>query len=189
MNKKLKTLIAVVMTLVMTTGVAITSFASTPKYKPLSEYGYTGVPDINVTIPDEYSDGIDKAIKDSIAENGSIDVSDSCSDYESIIKKPDVELVKNEFNSNGERHIKIRWNNICGADEYKIYISDNDKFDNATIKKRLPKMGTYWNFVLKDNVDYYIVVVPVFIVGKYNDKYVTIHGMFSNTITAEQLDK
>ena len=189
MNKKLKTLIAVVMTLVMTTGVAITSFASTPKYKPLSEYGYTGVPDINVTIPDEYSDGINKAIKDSIAENGNINISDICSDYKGMIKKPDVELVKNEFNSNGERHIKIKWNSISGADEYRIYISDNDKFNNATMKKKLPKMGTYWNFVLKDNVDYYIVVVPMFIVGKYNDEYIAIHGMFSDTITAEQLDK
>ena len=189
MNKKLKTLIVVVMTLVITTCVAIMSFASTPKYKPLSEYGYTGVPDINVTIPDEYSDGIDKAIKDSIAENGSIDISGSCSDYENIIKKPDVELVKNEFNSNGERHINIRWDSISGADEYRIYISDNDKFDNATMKKKLPKVGTYWNFVLKDNVDYYIVVVPVFIAGKYNDEYIAIYGMFSDTITAEQLNK
>ena len=184
MKKKVKVFVALLMVMTLTLGITITVFAVTPQYKPLSEYGYTGVPDIDVKIPEEYQAGIDKAVKESIRQGI---ISDKDCDYQSLMIKPELVLTKNEFNSNGERHIKINWKHISGADEYRIYIADNPYFKDSTMKKKLPKMGTYWNFVLKDNVDYYIRIVPVFIMGKYNDKYITMYGRFSDTVLAGQL--
>lgn len=192
MKKKVKVFVALLMVMTFTLGIATTAFAVTPKYKPLSEYGYTGVPDVEVKIPEEYQAGIDKAVDEAVDEavKSLLDkknVSDKYCDYQSLMIKPELVLTKNEFNSNGERHIKINWKHISGADEYRIYIADNPYFKDATMKKKLPKMGTYWNFVLKDNVDYYIRIVPVFIMGKYNDKYITMYGRFSDTVLAGQL--
>lgn len=196
MKKKVKVFVALLMVMTLTLGITTTAFAVTPQYKPLSEYGYTGVPDIDVKIPEEYQAGIDKAIDEAVDEAvkefiGQENISDKDCDYQSLMIKPELVLTKNEFNSNGERHIKISWKHISGADEYRIYIADNPYFKDATLKKKLPKMGTYWNFVLKDNVDYYIHIVPVFITGKYNykynDKYIIMYGRFSDTILAGQL--
>lgn len=188
MKKKVKVFVALLMVMTLTLGITSTAFACTPQYKPLSEYGYTGVPNVEVKIPEEYQAGIDKAVDEAVKEFlGQENVSDKYGDYQSLMIKPELVLTKNEFNSNGERHIKINWKHISGADEYRIYIADNPYFKDATMKKKLPKMGTYWNFVLKDNVDYYIHIVPVFIMGKYNDKYITMYGRFSDTVLAGQL--
>ena len=64
MKKKVKVFVALLMVMTLTLGVTTTAFAVTPKYKPLSEYGYTGVPDIDVKIPEEYQAGIDKAAEE-----------------------------------------------------------------------------------------------------------------------------
>lgn len=196
MKKKVKVFVALLMVMVLILGITITVFAVTPQYKPLSEYGYTGVPDIDVKIPEEYQVGIDKAVDEAVKESiRQENISDKDCDYQSLMVKPELVLTKNEFNSNGERHIKISWKHISGADEYRIYIADNPYFKNYTMEKKLPKTGTYWNFVLKDNSDYYIHIVPVFITGKHNDnhndkhndKYTIMYGRFSDTILARQL--
>ena len=57
MNKKVKVFVALLMVMTLTLGITTTAFSVTPKYKPLSEYGYTGVPDIDVKIPEEYQAG------------------------------------------------------------------------------------------------------------------------------------
>lgn len=64
-------------------------------------------------------------------------------------------LVKNEYNSNGERHIKVSWEGKSGT--YQIQLDDDEDFGSPIIKKTKNK---YWNFVLKENVDatYYIRV-------------------------------
>lgn len=68
---------------------------------------------------------------------------------------PILTLVNNEYNSNGERHIKVSWEGKSGT--YQIQLDDDEDFGSPTIKKTKNK---YWNFVLKENVDatYYIRV-------------------------------
>lgn len=72
-----------------------------------------------------------------------------------------LQLESNEHNSNGERHIKVTWSGISGS--AIVQLSDNEQFLNAIEKKRTSKQGTYYNFVLKENVDatYYIRVRSV----------------------------
>lgn len=68
---------------------------------------------------------------------------------------PVLTLEKNEYNSNGERHIKVSWTGKSGTSQ--IQIDDDMNFGSPTIKNTKNK---YWNFVLKDNVDatYYVRV-------------------------------
>lgn len=64
-------------------------------------------------------------------------------------------LEKNEYNSNGERHIKAAWTGKSGT--YQIQLDDDKDFKSPISKKTKNK---FWNFVLKENVDatYYIRV-------------------------------
>lgn len=72
--------------------------------------------------------------------------------------KPVLSLEANQYNSNGERHIKVTWEGPKGS--YELQIADNDDFKNAIIKKRSVNQGAFYNFVLDENVDatYYIRV-------------------------------
>lgn len=58
--KKLSTLLTVLTTILGTT---VTTYAATPLYKPLSEYGYTGVPDID---KDDLSEDTNKMIENAV---------------------------------------------------------------------------------------------------------------------------
>lgn len=71
---------------------------------------------------------------------------------------PVLTLEANEYNSNGERHIKVTWEGKSGT--YQIQLADNENFDNPTVKTRSRKQGMYWNFVISENVEatYYIRV-------------------------------
>jgi hypothetical protein len=68
---------------------------------------------------------------------------------------PVLSLEKNEYNSNGERHIKVAWTGKSGT--YQIQLDDDINFGNPLNKRTTNK---YWNFVLDENVDstYYIRV-------------------------------
>lgn len=87
-----------------------------------------------------------------------------------------LELESNEHNSNGERHIKVTWSGISGS--AIVQLADNEQFENAIEKKRTRKQGTYYNFVLKENVDatYYIRVRSV-------------NGEWSNVVVASLKNK
>lgn len=71
---------------------------------------------------------------------------------------PILTLETNQYNSNGERHIKVTWTGDSGT--YQIQIDDDSDFESPTTKKRPSKQGMYWNFVLNENVDatYYVRV-------------------------------
>ena len=71
---------------------------------------------------------------------------------------PVLTLEANEYNSNGERHIKVTWEGKSGT--YQIQLDDDENFTDPIEKKRSSKQGAYWNFVLDENVDatYYIRV-------------------------------
>ena len=71
---------------------------------------------------------------------------------------PVLTLEANEYNSNGERHIKVTWEGKSGT--YQIQLDDDENFTYPIEIKRSSKQGTYWNFVLDENVNatYYIRV-------------------------------
>ena len=73
-------------------------------------------------------------------------------------KMPSLTLEANEYNSNGERHIKVSWEGTSGT--YQIQLDDSADFESPIGKKRTSKQGRYYNFVLNENVDatYYIRV-------------------------------
>lgn len=100
------------------------------------------------------------------------------------MEETEVELVKNGYNSNGERHIKVDWEDVSGADQYQLQISTDPRSRDCATVKRLPRQGTYYNFVLGEDVDatYYVRVRPVFIVGSYDGRYVTVEGRWSDTV-------
>lgn len=103
-----------------------------------------------------------------------------------FMSKPQVELQVNRILAGGNRHIKIDWDDVSGADQYVLQIADNKYFANATTAKRLPRQGTYYNFPELDDsyADYYIRVRPVFVLGTYNDRYITMMGRWSNIVFA-----
>lgn len=78
---------------------------------------------------------------------------------------PVLTLDKNQYNENGERHIKITWEGASKA--YIIELDDNKYFSSPITKNRevyhIRKNGKFYNFVLSENVDatYYIRVRTV----------------------------
>lgn len=44
-------------------------FAITPPYKPLSEYGYNGVPEIKVELSDDIKAGVDVAVQEQLEKD------------------------------------------------------------------------------------------------------------------------
>lgn len=66
--KKAKKIIVMSLATTMLLGSTLTAHAATPQYKPLSEYGYTGVPKITVKLPDSYQTGISNAVEDAVKD-------------------------------------------------------------------------------------------------------------------------
>lgn len=64
----MKRFMALVLSAVIFTGTCTTSNAATPLYKPLSEYGYTGVPEIHVELSDEVNKSIEKVAEKAVEE-------------------------------------------------------------------------------------------------------------------------
>lgn len=87
-----------------------------------------------------------------------------------------LELESNEYNSSGERHIKVTWSGGNGTTI--IQLSDNEQFENAIEKKRTRKQGTYYNFVLKENVD-----------ATYYIRARSVNGEWSNVVVAGMENK
>lgn len=71
---------------------------------------------------------------------------------------PVLTLEKNQYNSNGERHIKVEWDGVTGT--YQLQIDDDVNFESPISKTRTSRQGQYYNFVLSENVDatYYVRV-------------------------------
>lgn len=94
-------------------------------------------------------------------------------------------LEANSITDVGNRHIKVTWDLVPGANNYQLEIADNESFDNAVDK--LSKNRTYWNFAevpgdVKDT--YYVRVRPRFMNDDPDgEKYV--YGNWSNVVVAE----
>lgn len=94
-------------------------------------------------------------------------------------------LEANGITDVGNRHIKVTWEKVDGANNYQMEIANNENFENATSK--LSKNRTYWNFaeVPGDTKGtYFIRVRPRFMnESGTGDKYV--YGKWSNVVIAE----
>ena len=77
-------------------------------------------------------------------------------------------LEKNQYNSNGERHIKVAWTTkgMC-----ELQLDDNANFESPIVKKTSRK---YYNFVLSENVD-----------ATYYVRVKALNGDWSNVVTAD----
>lgn len=112
---------------------------------------------------------------------------------EDELKTTVLYLEENRITDVGNRHIKVTWDEVYGADAYKLEIADNEWFEDATSKKVLPKrQGTYYNFAevpydVKDT--YYIRIKPCFVYGESDDGYDYVYGQWSNVIVAEYEEK
>lgn len=96
-----------------------------------------------------------------------------------------ITLEANSITDVGNRHIKVTWEKVDGANNYQMEIANNENFENATSK--LSKNRTYWNFaeVPGDTKGtYFIRVRPRFMnESGTGEKYV--YGQWSNVVIAE----
>lgn len=65
MRKILVTVIALIIAICSTAP----CFAITPPYKPLSEYGYNGVLEIKIELPDDMKAGVDAAVQEQLEKD------------------------------------------------------------------------------------------------------------------------
>lgn len=85
---------------------------------------------------------------------------------------PVLTLEKNEYNSNGERYIKLSWEGTSGT--YQLQLDDDENFKSPITKKRTSGQGKYYNFVLSENDD-----------ATYYARVRLANGNWSNIIVAE----
>ena len=96
---------------------------------------------------------------------------------ESETKSTTLTLETNKITDVGNRHIKVKWAEVSGANGYELQIANNENFENALNKTTKKKTQLYWNFAEVPNGEkdtYYIRVKPR-----------STNGEWSNVIVAE----
>ncbi|MDY2813988.1 MAG: hypothetical protein SOU03_08590 [Dorea sp.] len=133
--KKFTKLFAITMALTMM--ISANAFACSPLYKPLSEYGYTGVPDVEVELSDEAKVSIGNAVQDYISKM--------------VLDMPEVKSAeywhKNYFVR--KSNLIVTWAPVEDATSYKVEIT---KPDGA--KKEYETINTY--LILSEGADEFI---------------------------------
>lgn len=107
MKKFLTLLVAAVITL----GTVVPTYAVTPAYKPLSEYGYTGVSDIEVELSDAVKQGVDNAVQEQLKKY-SLGIPQ-------ITKAEQYSMLRNNV-------VYVQWNKVDDATGYDIQITKED---------------------------------------------------------------
>lgn len=96
-------------------------------------------------------------------------------------------LEVNSITDVGNRHIKVTWDVVPGANNYQLQIADNEYFNNSV--EKLSRNRTYWNYAeVPGNVNdtYYVRVRPRFVNDDpAGEKY--LYGKWSNVVTAEYI--
>ena len=122
--KKLTRLFAITMALTMM--ISATALACSPLYKPLSEYGYNGVPDVEVELSDDAKASINNAVQDYISKM--------------VLDTPEVNSAiywhKNYFIR--KSNLVITWKPVEDATSYKVEITKPDG-----TKKEYETINTY----------------------------------------------
>lgn len=133
--KKLMKLFAITMALTMM--ISTTALACSPLYKPLSEYGYTGVPDVEVELSDEAKVSIGNAVQDYISKM--------------VLDMPEIKSAtywhKNYFIR--KSNLVIAWKPVEDATSYKVEITKPDG-----TKRTYETINTY--LVLSEGSDKFI---------------------------------
>ena len=133
--KKFTKLFAIAMALTMM--ISTTAFACSPLYKPLSEYGYTGVPDVEVELSDEAKASIGNAVQDYISKM--------------VLDIPEINSAiywhKNYFIR--KSNLVITWKPVEDATSYKVEITKPDG-----TKKEYETINTY--LIMSEGADEFI---------------------------------
>ena len=108
MNRKFLSLLTVFTILLGTT---TSAYAVTPMYKPLSEYGYTGVTDVDVELSDGVKQGVDNAVQEALKKY--------------TLTTPKVAIAK-QYSMFKNNVVYISWGKIDGATGYDIKITNSD---------------------------------------------------------------
>ena len=115
--KKAKKIIVMSLATTMLLGSTLTAHAATPQYKPLSEYGYTGVPKITVKLPDNCQTGVSNAVEDAVKD---LDI--KLLNTTTITRATYIH--SNVFYS--KSRVNIQWDAVDGATSYEIKITKAD---------------------------------------------------------------
>lgn len=133
--KKFTKLFAI--TMILTMMISANAFACSPLYKPLSEYGYTGVPDVEVELSDEAKVSIGNAVQDYISKM--------------VLDMPEVNSAiywhKNYFAR--KSNLIVTWKPVEDATSYKVEITKPDG-----TKKEYETINTY--LILSEGCDEFI---------------------------------
>lgn len=133
--KKLMKLFAITMALTMM--ISANAFACSPLYKPLSEYGYTGVPDVEVELSDEAKVSIGNAVQDYISKM--------------VLDTPEIKSAtywhKNYFVR--KSNLIVTWKPVENATSYKVEITKPDG-----TKKEYEAINTY--LIMSEGADEFI---------------------------------
>lgn len=104
----MKKYIALLLTVTMIFTCGMTAFACTPQY----DVDMPEIPEIHVELPDEYKDGIDKAVKEHLKEF-------------KLLPTPKItKAVYTHFGS--KSNLKIEWDSVEGATSYEVQITKAD---------------------------------------------------------------
>ena len=133
--KKLTKLFAITMALTMM--ISTTALACSPLYKPLSEYGYTGVPDVEVELSDEAKASINNAVQDYISKM--------------VLDMPEVKSAEywHKYYFIRKPNLVITWKPVEDATSYKVEITKPDG-----TKKEYETINTY--LILSEGADEFI---------------------------------
>ena len=104
----MKKYIALLLTVTMILSVSMTAYACTPQY----DVDMPEIPEIHVELPDEYKDGIDKAVQEHLKEF-------------KLLSTP--KITKAAYTHFGSKsNLKIEWDSVEGATSYEVQITKAD---------------------------------------------------------------
>ena len=107
--------IGLVVIAAMVMGASITAFAGfTPKYKPLSESGYNGVPEVKVTLSDSTKEGINKSVEEAVKN---LDIK--------LLKTPNI-ISSKYIHAGYKDQLFVCWDKVEDATSYEILVKKPD---------------------------------------------------------------
>ena len=140
---KKKEIMAFLLTMVIIAGVCTTSYATTPSYKPLSGYGYTGVPEINtdnIELPDAVKEAISRNVKEKVKN---LDIK--------LLTTP--QITENRYIHGrafwDKNRLQVRWDTVDEATSYEIIVKKKDGTEKTY-------MSSYAALVVNENDDAFI---------------------------------
>lgn len=112
--------ISLLIAIMLIAGTPITSFACTPQY----DVDMPEIPEIHVELPDEYKDGVDKAVQEQLKD---LEIK--------LLKKP--EITRASYIHFGKKsRMQIEWNPVDEDTSYEIKITKPDGTSHTYTSKK-----------------------------------------------------